>query len=1246
MKKAATCHPTAVLAAAMVFLVPSTWAADPMPLTWAEAMLAAREKCIAVAAAKDGTARKAPPFKTGAVRGDGPAQHIAVDVSGQSWLHVKSTEEGGGNCHIWGEAKLVAADGTETRLVDLEPAHISVGWGQLLKDKNWQNRPLKIGDRTFAHGIWVHAASDVVYPLGGKYARFESWVGMDADRARGTAWFEVAFDRPDLAKASWQKLQREFPASCRSFRGDLQRGDAYLAWFQKPAGTRTEETIIGGTLATLQGDGAALGNEFQDLRQQRAPADDPRWLSLYARACRYRDCRDAMKGIRLAELRRGLEAARENLLRVNAPAEDPRWDRLTALAKDIAIKTAAAPAMDTATIAPAVKMLCDAMPERFSGTAPHLRTIEEKRPLWQGVFAGAVSGDAGALAQLPSVTDDIRALRHGLILGITGMGKFLASPGNTGLEAEWEREFESLLSDLANRGHFQKVANEAFHKAALILDQDRDPADVVIRRTEALLLHLQQAGQNKQAMALAGDVAMLKGAAQRIAAGCAEARYLLFVDACRTRRAVAFANPRLDFDDILFIKRHRAAYNHMCDQYYGMAAMPGGGLYVLSNAFGEEPRLRDVLAGSVLRRGRLAGKGLSGGPAEPRAVSFDGMGNRSGDDGEGGCFLSPDLSFDGTSVAFAYVECDGDTQHRHHTDPTRGHWAEGRCYHIFSVGIDGSGLEQLTDGTWNDFDPCWMPDGRIAFITERRGGYLRCGRACPNYTLYDMAADGRDIRCLSFHETNEWHPSVTNHGLLIWTRWDYVDRHGCTAHHPWTITPDGRDPRSIHGNFAPRHIRPDMELDVRAIPDSPKYIATAAPHHGQAYGSIVIIDPRIPDDDAMGPVRRVTPEVGFPESQGGGQVYGTPWPLDENFYLCVYDPDMQPDAGRQGQGYRRGEYGIYLADAFGNKELLYRDPAISCLSPMPVKGRPVPPRIPQIVLPDPATDPVVRPTLDAKREPAEATVAIMNIYNSLKPWPEGTRITDVRVLQVLPMTVPSGSIRPHETAIREASSRDSVVPVRYVLGTAPVEKDGSAFFRVPANREIFFQAIDDKGMAVQSMRSATQLHAGETLSCGGCHDRRHEAPSMPGPRPLALRRAPSRLKPDVDGTNPFSYPRLVQPVLDRHCVPCHSENVGKAPNLAREPYHQNWYASYNTLVNGFAFHDYGNPHRTTPGEFGARASKLFRMLQQGHHDVRLPQEDLHRITLWLDCASLFYGVYEKEGGEAQLRGNIVRAAFE
>jgi hypothetical protein len=132
-----------------------------------------------------------------------------------------------------------------------------------------------------------------------------------------------------------------------------------------------------------------------------------------------------------------------------------------------------------------------------------------------------------------------------------------------------------------------------------------------------------------------------------------------------------------------------------------------------------------------------------------------------------------------------------------------------------------------------------------------------------------------------------------------------------------------------------------MELDVRAIPGSWRFISTAAPHHGQSFGSLVIVDPRAKDDDAMGPIKRVTPEIAFPETQGGTVAYGEAWPLSEDYYLCVYDAE----AGTQASGglVGKGVYGIYLLDSFGNKELVYRDASIGCHNPIPLVSRPKPP---------------------------------------------------------------------------------------------------------------------------------------------------------------------------------------------------------------------------------------------------------------------------------------------------------------
>ena len=672
----------------------------------------------------------------------------------------------------------------------------------------------------------------------------------------------------------------------------------------------------------------------------------------------------------------------------------------------------------------------------------------------------------------------------------------------------------------------------------------------------------------------------------------AEARKKLYFDARRFARHIALSNPLLDMDRLLFITRHDPGGPfHMCDQYYGCNAKPGGGLYVLSEPFGAEPKLRNLPADSVVETGRLKGKKLAG-----------------------GSFLSPEVSFDGKTVYFAYSECGAKKTYT---------WGPAISYHIFRCNADGTGLVQLTDGDADDFDPCELPNGRIAFISLRRGGYLRCGRHCPVYTTFSMEPDGSDIVCLSYHETHEWHPSVTNDGMLVYSRWDYVDRDTNIAHHIWTSYPDGRDPRSFHGNYpVKRESRPWMEMSIRAVPGSHKFVATTGAHHGHAFGSLVLIDPRVGDDNAMSQLERLTPDCPFPESEGrpikNYMRYGTAWPLSEDDYLCVYDEQAR-------------NRGIYWIDRFGNRELLYRDPKISCLSPIPLRPRARPP-----VIPD-ATAQTARTKGDGA-----ATIAVVNVYDSDFDWPRGAEVKALRIIQVLPKTTPP----PNKPRIGVANQTNA----RAVLGTVPVETDGSAYFEAPVGKALYFQALDARGLAVMSMRSATYVHPGERLTCQGCHERKHSQTPPSRRVPLALRRAPSKIEPDVEGSNPFTYPRLVQPALDRSCVACHREK--KAIDLSGA-LAGNFTSSYNSLAAkyGFYFHVTNGSirqgihggSRTIPGQFGARASKLLSYLDQRHYGVKLSPEDLHRITLWLDCNSEFYGAYEDIA--AQARGEVVQPSL-
>ncbi|MBE3070452.1 MAG: NPCBM/NEW2 domain-containing protein, partial [Planctomycetes bacterium] len=268
--------------------------------------------------------------------------------------------------------------------------------------------------------------------------------------------------------------------------------------------------------------------------------------------------------------------------------------------------------------------------------------------------------------------------------------------------------FESLSRQMTEvRGRAKALAPQTFRTESLVTEADRDPVDVILRQTGALLAHL---GTMRGVRDLAAEQAALEGLkadAARVDAADTGAREALYEKVRAVRRTVAFANPLLDFGKILFAKKHflpgqEGMGNHMCDQYFGFHAIREGGLFVLEKPFGNSPTVRNVLADSVCETGRFKGAKLPPGG-----------------------YLSPDLSYDGKSIVFAFTEA----------EPTRYQWTEKSTYHLFRVNVDGSHLVQLTDGAWNDFQPCWLPNGRVAFISERRGGYGRChGRPVPVYT--------------------------------------------------------------------------------------------------------------------------------------------------------------------------------------------------------------------------------------------------------------------------------------------------------------------------------------------------------------------------------------------------------------------------------------------------------------------------------------------------------------------------------
>jgi len=671
------------------------------------------------------------------------------------------------------------------------------------------------------------------------------------------------------------------------------------------------------------------------------------------------------------------------------------------------------------------------------------------------------------------------------------------------------------------------------------------------------------------------------------------------------RRRIALSNPLAQTGPLVFVKQVPSCFSHQLTQYYGSCAKPGGGVFVLE-APGESMRTRQLAAGALPE----------------------------------GSYQHPEVSFDGRRVLFAYCRAE--------TAPPDRETCLDRFYHLYEAAADGSNLRQLTDGACDDFAPRYLPNGQIVFISTRRGGFHRCGRGpCPTYTLALANGDGSEARPISYHETHEWDPAVLNDGRVIYTRWDYVDRHAVHYEHLWTVRPDGADVRAFYGNNT---LNPVGVWEARAVPGSRGVMATAAAHHAMTAGSIILLDVDR-GIDGLAPITRLTPDVLFPESeepvsngQKGwwhapigvpkppaipvetarwpGHCYRTPFPLSETYFLAAYSFDSLIGEPRWN---RANLFGLYLVDAFGNKELLYRDLNIASLWPMPLRAREKPPALAS--------------TLEATGE-REGVFFLQDVYASSPTLPRGT-IKRLRVVQVVPKSTPH--INDPTVGLANGS------PGKQVLGTVPVEADGSAYFRAPASVPLSLQALDARGQAVQMMRSVTYLQPGEKASCVGCHEARSEA-APGGPVARALERAPSRIETGPEGSRPLSYPRLVQPVLDRRCVSCHG---AKAPaggvNLTGAP-EGRYTASYNALAPHVPISVWGAPGDwrqtnsepvTRPDFFGARGSRLMQQLLEGHEGVALAAEDVERLATWMDANALFYGTFDPADQARQLRGEQI-----
>ena len=707
-------------------------------------------------------------------------------------------------------------------------------------------------------------------------------------------------------------------------------------------------------------------------------------------------------------------------------------------------------------------------------------------------------------------------------------------------------------------------------------------------------------------------------------AASGEAAETLWRDLHLLRRSIALANPLFSNDKILFAKHVPSVMSHQLTQVYGYCARSGGGLFLL-----EEP-------GRSMKTRKIE-TGLPDGN-----------------------YMHPAVSNDGKTILFAFCEVPKlPTLWR---DPA----AMERHYQIYKVNADGSGLTRLTDGPFDHFSPTFLPDGDIIFISTRRGGFHRCGGGpCFVYTLTKMKADGSDIRPISYHETQEWNPEVTNDGRIVYTRWDYVDRDAVYYQNLWSTRQDGTDVRIFYGNntFSPCGI-----WESKSVPGSGKIMAIGGPHHGMSAGSVMLLDNTL-GVDGPAPVTRLTPEVLYPEAEtplplipqlptvldfdsepinywnanradrpaeriaateGNSRwpvhCFKSPWPFSEKYFLASYSFDKL--LGEAGPNIPN-QFGLYLCDAFGTRELLYRDPNISSVWASPLAERP---NKPAYVSTLPERE------VDADGKPLPARFFVQNVYESW-PWKmPDVKIRSLRLVQVLPKTTPNANAPMVGAA--------NASPGKQILGTVPVAEDGSAYFEAPSKTPFLLQALDENGRMVEGMRSLIYAQPGEMASCTGCHEDRNSSTAV-SVASSSRQETPSAIRPGPDGSKPLSYPILVQPVLDRLCVECHRpEKLEGGVDLTGTS-DGAYTKSYNALISRVNYTAWGLPDgnhepMTTPYLFGTPASPLVKLLDAGHYDCKLSAEDWERLATWIDGANgLFYGTFNPENQKIQQTGGRI-----
>ncbi|CAA6676807.1 MULTISPECIES: SUMF1/EgtB/PvdO family nonheme iron enzyme [unclassified Lentimonas] len=536
---------------------------------------------------------------------------------------------------------------------------------------------------------------------------------------------------------------------------------------------------------------------------------------------------------------------------------------------------------------------------------------------------------------------------------------------------------------------------------------------------------------------------------------------------------------------------------------------------------------------------------------------------------------------------------------------------ESNTFQIFEMSIDGSNQRQVTSVApeIDNYNAAYLPSGKLLFCSTASLQGVPCvGGSSYVGNLFEIHADGSGMRQLTFDQENDWYPWVMEDGRVMFSRWEYTDNAHYFTRILMHMKPDGTSLRSLYGSNS---YWPNTLFYAKQIPGSPsKFVAICSGHHGVGRaGELILFDAAKGDFEADGVIQRipgfgqkVEPVVIDNYMRNRWPRFLHPYPLSEDYYLV---------SGRMSENER---WALYLVDRFDNIIKLADAKKEHLFEPIPLKVRPTPP-----VLPD-------RRNFDAD----DSTLFIQDIYEGpgLKGIPRGT-------VNYLRLFTYGYSYRQHGGHSQLAI--EGAWDTKRVLGTVPVEADGSVAVNIPHSLPISIQPLDEKGRALQLMRSWVTTMPGERLSCVGCHESSNTAPLSHVA--LAAQQAPKELTPwaGIDKPYGFGFAREVQPVLDRYCVGCHDGTHAELPNFKDTSRGNGGFGkSYHAL------HPYvrrpgpeSDMHLLNPMEYHASTSELIQMLEKGHHGVQMDRLAWSRIVTWIDLNVPYHATWTEKTRDAK-----------